>query len=38
MGWLATLSPDTVAPPPLGNPDAGYKAIADAPGVYVRQA
>jgi polyhydroxyalkanoate synthase subunit PhaC len=35
--WLADRStPAKVAPPPLGNAAAGYPAIADAPGEYVR--
>jgi polyhydroxyalkanoate synthase len=36
--WLvAHSSPVQIAPPPLGNPEAGYAPIADAPGEYVRQ-
>ena len=35
--WLAARSaPERVAPPPSGNPGAGYPALADAPGGYVR--
>jgi len=33
--WLAARSGAPVAPPPLGRPDAGYPALADAPGEYV---
>ena len=33
--WLAALSDAQTAPPPIGLPDAGYAAIADAPGSYV---
>ena len=33
--WLAARSDPPVAPPPLGRPDAGYPAGADAPGEYV---
>jgi polyhydroxyalkanoate synthase len=33
--WLAARSDALVPPPPLGRPDAGYPAIADAPGEYV---
>jgi polyhydroxyalkanoate synthase len=33
--WLAARSGAAVAPPPLGRPDAGFPAIADAPGEYV---
>jgi polyhydroxyalkanoate synthase len=35
--WLKQHSPvGMVAPPPLGNPEAGFGAIDDAPGTYVR--
>jgi polyhydroxyalkanoate synthase subunit PhaC len=35
--WLAAHSPaGRIAPPPLGNADAGYPPLADAPGTYVR--
>ena len=33
--WLAALSGAQTAPPPMGRPDAGYAAIANAPGSYV---
>jgi polyhydroxyalkanoate synthase len=33
--WLGARSGDAVAPPPLGRPDAGYPALADAPGEHV---
>ncbi len=36
--WLkAHSSPERVAPPEIGAPEAGYKPLADAPGEYVRQ-
>ncbi len=35
--WLAKRSGERVAPPRFGNPAAGYPALADAPGSYVRQ-
>jgi polyhydroxyalkanoate synthase len=36
--WLAAhSSPDRVAPPALGAPEAGYAPLADAPGEYVLQ-
>ena len=35
--WLAAHSaPELVAPPPMGNPAAGYAPLGDAPGEYVR--
>ncbi|MGE5169873.1 MAG: PHA/PHB synthase family protein [Rudaea sp.] len=34
--WLAARSGKPVAPPALGAPDAGYAALCDAPGSYVR--
>jgi polyhydroxyalkanoate synthase len=34
-GWLAAHSGAAVAPPPLGRANAGYPALADAPGDYV---
>ncbi len=34
-GWLAARSHPAVAPPPLGRPERGYPALADAPGAYV---
>lgn len=33
--WLAARSGEPVAPPPLGRAEAGFPAIADAPGSYV---
>jgi len=33
--WLAKHSSDKVAPPPMGAPEKGYAALADAPGAYV---
>ena len=36
--WLkAHSTPERVAPPAIGAPEAGYKPLADAPGEYVRQ-
>jgi polyhydroxyalkanoate synthase subunit PhaC len=35
--WLATLSGDKTAPPPIGNAAKGYGSICDAPGTYVFQ-
>lgn len=35
--WLAVRSGAPQAPPPLGAPDKGYPALADAPGAYVRE-
>ena len=35
--WLVKQSGERVAPPMLGNPGAGYPALADAPGSYVHQ-
>jgi polyhydroxyalkanoate synthase len=35
--WLAHHSGPQVAPPPMGAPDAGYKPLGDAPGLYVRE-
>jgi len=37
QGWLADRSGGRAAPPPLGAPDRGYPAIADAPGSYVHE-
>jgi polyhydroxyalkanoate synthase len=34
-GWLSRRSGAPIPPPPLGSPEAGYPAIADAPGTYV---
>jgi polyhydroxyalkanoate synthase len=34
--WLAARSGAPVVPPPLGAPAAGYPALCDAPGTYVR--
>ena len=34
--WLAARSGAPVAPPALGAPAAGYAALCDAPGSYVR--
>jgi polyhydroxyalkanoate synthase len=34
-GWLAGNSGAPVAPPPMGNSEAGYGALCDAPGTYV---
>ncbi len=34
-GWLAARSGTPVPPPPLGRPDGGYPALANAPGAYV---
>jgi polyhydroxyalkanoate synthase subunit PhaC len=36
--WLARQSGAPAAPPPLGNPKAGYPPLEDAPGLYVHQA
>jgi polyhydroxyalkanoate synthase len=36
QAWLAARSGARTAPPTLGRPDAGYPALADAPGDYVR--
>jgi polyhydroxyalkanoate synthase len=33
--WLAERSSGRVAPPPMGNADAGYAPVANAPGTYV---
>jgi polyhydroxyalkanoate synthase len=33
--WLAARSPEPVAPPAMGAPQAGYAPLADAPGEYV---
>jgi len=35
--WLARHSTERVAPPPIGNPEKGYRVRRDAPGLYVRQ-
>ena len=35
VGWLQQHSSGKVQPPPLGAPQAGYPAQADAPGRYV---
>jgi polyhydroxyalkanoate synthase len=37
QGWLAAHSGAKVKPPAIGAPAKGYKAIADAPGTYVKQ-
>jgi polyhydroxyalkanoate synthase len=37
VNWLGERSGDAAAPPPLGAPDRGYAAVADAPGAYVRE-
>jgi len=37
VAWLAEHSSGNVPPPPLGAPEAGYPALADAPGRYVLQ-
>ena len=37
QGWLAAHSGARVAPPPIGNPGAGFAPLADAPGSYVLQ-
>ncbi|MGF1592853.1 MAG: PHA/PHB synthase family protein [Kiloniellaceae bacterium] len=36
--WLARQSGAPAAPPPLGNPKAGYMPLEDAPGLFVHQA
>jgi polyhydroxyalkanoate synthase len=33
--WLASRSGDRTAPPQMGNPEAGYPPLTDAPGTYV---
>jgi polyhydroxyalkanoate synthase len=35
--WLADRSGERTAPPPMGNPQAGYATLGDAPGTYVRR-
>jgi polyhydroxyalkanoate synthase len=35
QAWLANKSGERAAAPPLGAPDSGYPALADAPGSYV---
>jgi polyhydroxyalkanoate synthase subunit PhaC len=35
VNWLGEHSTAAAAPPPMGNPDAGYPALGDAPGRYV---
>jgi len=34
--WLAAHSGEVAAPPPMGTPSGAYRAVADAPGTYVR--
>ena len=34
--WLAAHSGEVTAPPPMGTPSGAYRAVADAPGTYVR--
>jgi polyhydroxyalkanoate synthase len=35
--WLASHSGEKISPPPMGNPEQGYKILCDAPGTYVFQ-
>ncbi len=35
--WLGERSGAPVPPPPMGNPEAGFRALCDAPGSYVMQ-
>jgi polyhydroxyalkanoate synthase len=37
QAWLQERSSGTVPPPPMGAPNRGYPALADAPGTYVLQ-
>ena len=37
QGWLKSHSGRSVQPPSMGNPDAGYPPLMDAPGSYVHQ-
>jgi polyhydroxyalkanoate synthase len=37
VAWLKARSGEPAGPPPLGNPAAGYRQLADAPGTYVFQ-
>jgi polyhydroxyalkanoate synthase len=36
-GWLARYSSEKVAPPAMGTPSGKYRALRDAPGLYVRE-
>jgi len=35
LAWLTDYSGERTAPPPMGNPERGYRLICDAPGTYV---
>jgi polyhydroxyalkanoate synthase subunit PhaC len=37
VAWLNAHSGEAISPPPLGAPDKGYPALADAPGAYVHE-